>query len=64
MKIFWLSSSVSLFLILTINQCKLGVVEGCFSVSSPKSSTVPPLVASRGSETDIEDVSYFKIEME
>ena len=64
MNIFWLSSFVSLFILLTINNCKLGVVQGCFSISSTKSSTVPPLVASKGSEIDIEDVSCFKIKME
>ena len=50
---------VNLFLlILCNNNCKFGVVKGCFGFSATKSSSAPPLIASKVSETDIEDVSY------
>ena len=50
---------VNLFLLLLCNNnCKFGVVKGCFGFSATKSSSVPPLIASKVSETDIEDVSY------
>ena len=52
---------VNLFLLLlSNNNSKFGVVKGCFGFSTTKSSSVPPLIASKVSETDIEDVSYYQ----
>ena len=45
-----------------INYNKLGIVKGCFSFSSSKPSSIPPLVASKGSEKDTHGVSFFGID--